>query len=55
MTVCLSYEDQQLLYQQSGSIERYDRLNAEEVLKRQQTRIESGPGKTNIGNSDKLH
>lgn len=39
--VCLSYEDQQSLYLQSGNIERYGRLIAEEILKRQQARIES--------------
>jgi CRP-like cAMP-binding protein len=39
--VCLSYEDQQLMYQQSAIFERYGRLMAEEILKRQQARIES--------------
>lgn len=39
--VCLSYESQQSLYLQSGNIERYGRLVAEEILKRQQARIES--------------
>lgn len=39
--VCLSFEDQQWLYQQSPAFERYGRLIAEEVLKRQQARIES--------------
>lgn len=39
--VCLSYEDQQLMYQQSAYFERYGRLIAEEILKRQQARIES--------------
>ena len=39
--VCLSYEDQQLMYRQSVSVERYGRLIAEEILKRQQARIES--------------
>jgi len=39
--VCLSFEEQQWIYQQSGQIERYGRLIAEEILKRQQARIES--------------
>lgn len=39
--VCLSYEDQQWIYQQSVNVERYGRLIAEEILKRQQARIES--------------
>lgn len=39
--VCLSFEGKQWLYQQSGQIERYGRLIAEEILKRQQARIES--------------
>lgn len=39
--VCLSYEDQQWIYQQSPNFERYGRLVAEEILKRQQARIES--------------
>ena len=39
--ICLSYEDQQWIYQQSPGFERYGRLVAEEILKRQQTRIES--------------
>jgi CRP/FNR family transcriptional regulator, anaerobic regulatory protein len=39
--VCLSYEDQQWSYQQSPNFERYGWLVAEEVLKRQQARIES--------------
>lgn len=38
---CLSYEDIQWMYQQSPNIERYGRLVAEEILKRQQERIES--------------
>ncbi|MDF7821068.1 Crp/Fnr family transcriptional regulator [Runella sp. MFBS21] len=39
--VCLSFENQQLLYQQSPVFERYGRIIAEEVLKAQQSRIES--------------
>jgi CRP/FNR family transcriptional regulator, anaerobic regulatory protein len=39
--VYLSYEDQQWIFQQSANFERYGRLIAEEVLKRQQARIES--------------
>lgn len=39
--VCLAYEDQQWIYQQSANFERYGRLIAEEILKRQQARIES--------------
>lgn len=39
--VCLSYEDQQWIYKQSVNFERYGRLVAEEILKRQQARIES--------------
>jgi CRP-like cAMP-binding protein len=39
--VCFSFEDQQWIYQQSPTFERYGRLIAEEVLKRQQARIES--------------
>jgi len=38
---CLSFEDQQWIYQQFSSFERYGRLVAEEILKRQQARIES--------------
>lgn len=38
---CLSYEDLQWAYQQSTGFERYGRLVAEEILKRQQARIES--------------
>jgi CRP/FNR family transcriptional regulator len=38
---CLSYEDLQWIYGQSNQFERYGRLIAEEVLKRQQARIES--------------
>lgn len=39
--VCLSYADMQWIYQQSPAFERYGRLVAEEILKRQQARIES--------------
>jgi CRP-like cAMP-binding protein len=39
--VCLSFEDIQLIYQQLPTFERYGRLVAEEILKRQQARIES--------------
>jgi len=39
--VCLSFTDMQQLYQASPKFERYGRLVAEEVLKRQQARIES--------------
>lgn len=39
--VCFSYEDQQWTFQQSSHYERYGRLVAEEILKRQQGRIES--------------
>lgn len=39
--VCLSYNDIQRMYQQSHHIEKYGRLVAEEILKRQQERIES--------------
>lgn len=39
--VYLSHEDQQWIYQQSVNFERYGRLIAEEILKRQQARIES--------------
>ena len=38
---CLSFEDLQWVYGQSQNFERYGRLVAEEVLKRQQGRIES--------------
>lgn len=41
MMACLSYEDLQWIYQQSTGFERYGRLVAEEILKRQQARIES--------------
>jgi CRP-like cAMP-binding protein len=39
--VCLSFENQQLLYQLSPVYERYGRIIAEEVVKAQQARIES--------------
>lgn len=39
--VCLSFEDMQWIYQQSPGFEKYGRLIAEEILKRQQARIES--------------
>lgn len=39
--ICLSFENQQWVYQQSAGFERYGRLVAEEILKRQQARIES--------------
>ena len=39
--ICVSYEDMQWIYQQSSNFERYGRLIAEEILKRQQARIES--------------
>ena len=39
--MCLSFEDLQWIYAQSSQFERYGRLIAEEVLKRQQARIES--------------
>ena len=39
--VCLSFPDMQASYQQSAGIERYGRLIAEAVLKKQQARIES--------------
>jgi len=39
--ICLSFEDQQWIYQQSSTFERYGRLIAEGILKRQQARIES--------------
>ncbi|WP_232074264.1 Crp/Fnr family transcriptional regulator [Spirosoma aureum] len=38
---CLSFEDMQWIYQQSQNFEKYGRLVAEEILKRQQARIES--------------
>lgn len=39
--VCLSFDNMQLIYQQLPKFERYGRLIAEEILKRQQNRIES--------------
>jgi len=39
--VCLSFKDMQLSYQQSTGFEKYGRLVAEEILRRQQARIES--------------
>lgn len=39
--VNLNYEDIQQMYQQFPALERYGRLIAEEILKRQQARIES--------------
>ncbi|MBS1663249.1 MAG: Crp/Fnr family transcriptional regulator [Bacteroidetes bacterium] len=39
--VCFSFEDMQWVYQQSPKFERYGRLIAEEILNRQQARIES--------------
>ena len=39
--ICFTYDDQQWIYQQSANFERYGRLIAEEILKRQQDRIES--------------
>lgn len=39
--VCLSFENQQLLYRLSPVYERYGRIIAEEVVKTQQSRIES--------------
>ncbi|SHG30437.1 Crp/Fnr family transcriptional regulator [Flavobacterium defluvii] len=39
--VCLSYESIQWIYEHLPSFERYGRLVAEEILKRQQARIES--------------
>ncbi|TWW01359.1 Crp/Fnr family transcriptional regulator [Chitinophaga pinensis] len=38
---CLSFDDLQWIYQQCPKFERYGRLIAEEILKRQQARIES--------------
>lgn len=38
---CLSFADLQWIYQQAKGFERYGRLVAEEILKRQQARIES--------------
>lgn len=39
--VCLSYENIQWIYEHLPSFDRYGRLVAEEILKRQQARIES--------------
>ncbi|TPG33961.1 Crp/Fnr family transcriptional regulator [Flavobacterium pectinovorum] len=39
--VCLSYDDLHWIYQNLPSFEKYGRLVAEEILKRQQARIES--------------
>ncbi|AYL99415.1 Crp/Fnr family transcriptional regulator [Mucilaginibacter celer] len=39
--ICLSFDDLQWIYRQSPTFERYGRLIAEEILKRQQARIES--------------
>ncbi|MFN8347061.1 MAG: Crp/Fnr family transcriptional regulator [Spirosomataceae bacterium] len=39
--VCLSFEDMQWVYQELPKFEKYGRLMAEEILKGQQTRIES--------------
>ncbi len=39
--ICLSFEDMQWIYQHLPGFERYGRLIAEEILKRQQARIES--------------
>ncbi|MFT3703146.1 MAG: Crp/Fnr family transcriptional regulator [Agriterribacter sp.] len=39
--VCLSFGDMQNIYKQLPAFERYGRLVAEEILKRQQARIES--------------
>ncbi|MGC4100403.1 Crp/Fnr family transcriptional regulator [Ferruginibacter sp.] len=39
--ICLSFEDMQWVYQQLPGFEKYGRLVAEEILKRQQARIES--------------
>ncbi len=39
--VCLSYENMQWIYENLTGFERYGRLVAEEILKRQQARIES--------------
>lgn len=38
---CISFEDMQRMYQAFPTYERYGRLVAEEILKRQQARIES--------------
>lgn len=39
--VCFSFEDLQWIYRQAPGFERYGRLVSEEILKRQQARIES--------------
>lgn len=39
--ICLSFEDMQWIYRELTGFERYGRLIAEEILKRQQARIES--------------
>lgn len=39
--VCLSYQDMQWIYENSPNFEKYGRLVAEEILVRQQARIES--------------
>ncbi|HEY1053596.1 MAG TPA: Crp/Fnr family transcriptional regulator, partial [Emticicia sp.] len=39
--ICLSYENMQWVYQNLPGFDRYGRLIAEEILKRQQARIES--------------
>lgn len=39
--VCFTFEDMQWIYQQAPKFEKYGRLIAEEILKRQQARIES--------------
>jgi CRP/FNR family transcriptional regulator len=39
--VCISYQDLQWIYEKLSNFEKYGRLVAEEILKRQQARIES--------------
>jgi len=39
--ICLSFEDMQWIYQHLPGFEKYGRLIAEEILKKQQARIES--------------
>lgn len=39
--ICISYEDLQWIYENLSAFEKYGRLVAEEILKRQQARIES--------------
>lgn len=39
--ICLSFADMQQVYQHSPTFQKYGRLVAEEILKRQQARIES--------------